>query len=95
VRSLISVPAGIARMHFGTFLLYSLLGTAVWNMLLLFLGYVLESQYDKISVYIDFAGNAIIISFFSIYAYRVITYKKRQRKKLERRAAKQTVPPVL
>src|SRR5690606_647338 len=31
VRSLISVPAGIARMPFWTFMFYSLLGTAAWN----------------------------------------------------------------
>lgn len=75
VRTLISVPAGIARMSFTPFILYSLIGTSIWNMLLLFSGYVLESQYDQLAVYIDFASNAIIVAFISIYIYRVITYK--------------------
>ncbi len=75
VRTLISVPAGIARMPFWTFLFYSLIGTSIWNALLLFSGYVLESQYDQLSVYIDFASNAVIVAFISIYIYRVITYK--------------------
>jgi membrane protein DedA with SNARE-associated domain len=76
VRSLISVPAGIARMPFAPFMFYSFLGTSIWTMLLLFLGYVLESQYEKISVYVDYVSNGIIIAFVSIYFYRVITYKK-------------------
>jgi len=76
VRSLISVPAGIARMPFWTFLFYSFFGTAIWTMMLLFLGYVLESQYEKVSVYVDYLSNGIIIAFVSIYVYRVITYKK-------------------
>lgn len=75
VRTLISVPAGIARMPFGRFLVYSFFGTAIWTMMLLFFGYVLESQYETMSKYIDFVSNAIIFAFIAIYLYRVITYK--------------------
>lgn len=77
VRSLISVPAGIAHMPFLQFLIYSFLGTFIWSSMLLFAGYVLESQYEKISVYVDFTSNAIIVAFVSIYIYRVITYKNK------------------
>jgi len=80
VRTLISVPAGIARIPFWPFIFYSFIGTAIWNMLLLFSGYVLESQYDALSVYIDFFSNAIIVAFISIYLYRVVTFKKRTSK---------------
>lgn len=82
VRTLISVPAGIARMPFGPFLLYSLFGTTIWTMMLLFFGYVLESQYDTMSVYIDFVSNAIIVAFISIYLYRVITYTNTDTKEI-------------
>jgi membrane protein DedA with SNARE-associated domain len=75
VRSLISVPAGIAKMSFNRFLVYSFFGTLIWNSFLLFFGYVLESQYDTMSRYIDFVSNFIIIAFISIYIYRVITFK--------------------
>ena len=75
VRTLISVPAGIARMPFGRFLVYSFFGTAIWTMMLLFFGYVLESQYETMSKYIDFVSNAIIFAFLAIYLYRVVTYK--------------------
>lgn len=75
VRTLISVPAGIARMPFGRFVLYSFFGTTIWTTMLLFLGYVLESQYETMSVYIDFISNGIIFTFFGIYFYRVVTFK--------------------
>lgn len=75
VRTLISVPAGMAKMPLATYLLYSLIGTTMWTALLLFLGYILESQYQTMGVYIGHISNAIVIAFISIYIYRVITYK--------------------
>ena len=76
IRTLISVPAGIAHMPFIPFILYSALGTFIWNCLLLFSGYVLESQYEKLSGPIDIFSNLIIATLLFIYIYRVITYKK-------------------
>ncbi len=39
VRTFISLPAGIAKMRVGKFLLYSLLGSVPWNAALAYLGY--------------------------------------------------------
>jgi len=39
VRTFISLPAGIAKMPLGKFLLYSLLGSVPWNTALAYLGY--------------------------------------------------------
>lgn len=75
VRTLISVPAGMAKMPIVPYLVYSLIGTSMWTIMLLFFGYILESQYQTMAVYIDYVSNAIIIAFISIYLYRVITYK--------------------
>lgn len=52
IRSLISIPAGIAQMPFVSFSLYTLLGTMVWNTLLVFLGYFLGQQWTLILDYI-------------------------------------------
>ncbi len=82
VRTLISVPAGIARMPFRRFMVYSLFGTLIWNSFLLFFGYVLESQYETMSKYIDFFSNFIIIAFISIYIYRVIIFKNQDTKEI-------------
>ena len=39
IRQLISIPAGIARMPFGSFTLYTSLGAGVWTAILAFVGY--------------------------------------------------------
>ncbi|MGI6222635.1 MAG: DedA family protein [Prevotella sp.] len=43
IRQLISVPAGLARMNFWKFTLYSAIGSAAWNCILAALGWYLHS----------------------------------------------------
>lgn len=43
VRQLISIPAGLARMSFGRFVLYTALGSGIWNSILAAMGYFLAS----------------------------------------------------
>lgn len=48
IRTFISLPAGIAKMNFGKFMAYSLLGMLPWNFLLIFLGYKFGESYEVI-----------------------------------------------
>ena len=43
IRHLISIPAGLSRMHFGKFLLYTTIGAGAWNCILAALGWYLHS----------------------------------------------------
>jgi membrane protein DedA with SNARE-associated domain len=51
VRTFISVPAGVARMPFGRFALYSFLGAVPWNLALAYLGYALGQNWDRLQEY--------------------------------------------
>ena len=47
IRQLISIPAGLAKMNFFKFALYTTIGAGAWNVVLALLGYYLHSVVDK------------------------------------------------
>lgn len=77
IRTLISVPAGLACMPMGQFLLYSTVGSLVWTGILTGAGYMLESQYERVAEYVDPVSKAVLIGLLGWYLYRVATFKKR------------------
>ncbi|MEH6566368.1 MAG: DedA family protein [Halopseudomonas sp.] len=79
VRTLISVPAGIARMPMAAFLAYSTVGSLIWTALLALAGYLLESQYEKVADYLDPLSMAVIAFIVIAYFYRLVRLKMRQR----------------
>lgn len=54
VRSFISVPAGVVRMPFGQFILYSTAGSLIWNSLLVGLGVALGDVVNEYLQYFDY-----------------------------------------
>jgi len=60
IRQLISIPAGLAKMHFGAFLGYTFLGAFLWNAILALLGYALQGQSDLITKYSHEIGYVIL-----------------------------------
>lgn len=80
IRQLISIPAGLARMHFGSFLLYTFLGAFLWNTILALLGYIAHGQADLINRYshelsvIILALLAILVVYFVVK--KVVKTKK-------------------
>lgn len=76
LRTLISVPAGIARMGIVRFLLYSSLGTALWTGLLASAGYILEDQYGTVRAYLNPVSNVIVGLLVLYYLYRVVTFRR-------------------
>jgi membrane protein DedA with SNARE-associated domain len=75
IRTLISVPAGIARMSLGRFLLFSAAGTVLWSGLLAAAGYVLESQYTRVAAYMDPVSMVVVAVIVLGYLYRLGTYR--------------------
>jgi membrane protein DedA with SNARE-associated domain len=51
IRQLISLPAGFAKMNFIHFLLFTTLGSGLWNIILILLGYFLYKQKELLEEY--------------------------------------------
>jgi membrane protein DedA with SNARE-associated domain len=82
VRSLISIPAGINRMNFMHFTGWTLLGSFVWNSILIGFGYGLGHQWclildvlDKIEIVIIVLFCLVIVYFLAKWIYNLATGK--------------------
>ena len=60
VRSLISIPAGMAKMRMGMFLLLTALGTFLWNVVLVYLGAFFGASWETVVRYVDTYSMAAI-----------------------------------
>ena len=86
IRHLISIPAGLARMNFWKFLLYTTIGAGVWNCILAALGWWLHSfvprdqLVDKVEEYSEYIVIAIIV-IIALVLVAFIVKKRWQKKK--------------
>ena len=78
IRQLISIPAGLAKMHFGQFMLYTFLGAFLWNTVLALLGYIAHGQADLINQYSHELSIIILALVGVVVVYYVgkMVYKK-------------------
>jgi membrane protein DedA with SNARE-associated domain len=78
IRTYISLPAGIARMHFGKFILFTLLGSLPWTLLLAFVGWKLGNklstspQLGNIFRGLDVVIVVLLLAGAGLYVYRHI-----------------------
>ena len=71
IRSMISVPAGIARMNLALFLLATVVGSAVWVAILACAGYWLGRNFATIEQWIGWLTLAVIAVLTAWYVQRV------------------------
>ena len=88
VRQLISIPAGLAGMKIGSFLLYTTLGAAIWNSILALLGYLIYRFTDlkttndvyvmatEYSHEIGYVIIAVVVMVIGFLAYKGLKKKK-------------------
>ncbi len=60
VRTLISLPAGLGRMSFFPFLLYSTAGTLIWTLLLTYAGFLLGDNYERVEQYLGPVSKLVL-----------------------------------
>lgn len=79
VRSLVSVPAGMAQMNLTVFLFYTTIGSTVWNVLLVSLGAALGASWETILVYLNRYSGAVrlvLLAGGGVFLVRMIKRKK-------------------
>lgn len=74
IRQLISIPAGLSRMHFGAFLWWTFLGAFIWNCILALVGYVAAGQADLINKYSHELSVAILVLLGAVACYYAVRW---------------------
>jgi membrane protein DedA with SNARE-associated domain len=81
-RSLISIPAGVNRMRLSLFLLYTTLGSAIWNTAFILAGYALGENWhvveDSVGVY------SRIVLALAVLALAVFVVRRARRARAEK-----------
>jgi membrane protein DedA with SNARE-associated domain len=76
VRTLISVPAGVFAMDLKQFILFTAVGDAMWNGLLMAAGYLLRAQYERVDDYLDPVATTVLTIVIVSYLIRALTWRK-------------------
>jgi membrane protein DedA with SNARE-associated domain len=78
VRQLISIPAGLAKMNLKNFLIYTFLGSLIWNAILAFISYFLIDQWE--TYYREISVGFIIVGV-GFVGYLIYKAMKKQKEK--------------
>jgi len=77
LRTIISLPAGLAHMSLWRFLLYTTIGAAIWNALLVEGGRRLAPLLEKYENWAGWGIGGMIVALLAWYAWRVATWTPR------------------
>jgi len=80
IRSLISLPAGMSKMKFVPFLLYTTLGTLLWNTILVSIGAAVGESWETIVHYMDIYSNFAYALIAIACIVVLVLYIRRARK---------------
>lgn len=77
IRSLISIPAGMTKMNVIVFSIWTMLGTLLWNTILVYVGKALGNNWSEISVYVkEYAIGIVVVVILALIIY--IVYKRKK-----------------
>ncbi len=80
IRSLISIPAGMSEMPMGKFLLYTVIGSTIWNTVLIIVGSIVGENWTSILNILDTYSHIVVILLAIIVVVFVyIFYHKRMK----------------
>lgn len=76
IRTLISLPAGIAKLPFITFTIYSTFGTLVWTLALTIAGFMLGENYGSIEQYLAPVSKLVLFGLIGLFGYWIFKKMK-------------------
>ena len=74
LRSLISIPAGVNRMKFSIFLIYTFIGSLIWNTVLVSLGKLVGENYMVVAGIFSKYSKVVLVLLILFIIYKI--YKK-------------------
>ena len=80
LRSLISIPAGMSEMEMPKFLIYTVVGSAIWNSVLTILGSTVGEKWESILDIFDKYSHLTLIVLIILFILFVIIYLKKHKK---------------
>lgn len=72
IRSLVSIPAGLARMPLWRFTVLTAIGSAVWNGLFIGLGWMLGENWDQVEGYVDPVSKVMLVLGVLVVVWLVV-----------------------
>ncbi len=79
VRSLISIPAGMSNMKFGLFLLFTTIGTVIWNSILVMIGAALGDNWHRITEFMDIYSSVAYVIIAVVGIAGIVWYVRKNR----------------
>ncbi|TRZ71245.1 MAG: DedA family protein [Actinobacteria bacterium] len=81
IRSIVSIPAGFRRMKLVPFAVYTFIGSAVWNIVLIGAGAILGDNWDRVGDYVGIFQYVVIACIGLVIIRFASTVIKRRRGK--------------
>lgn len=81
VRTFVSYPAGIARMPIGPFIVFSTLGSLVWNTALIAAGFIVGENYAEIEAALKPYENVIYVVVIGVIVLLVVRWQLGKRRR--------------
>ncbi|TFB56038.1 DedA family protein [Cryobacterium tagatosivorans] len=72
IRSLVSLPAGAARMNLASFSIFTIAGSAIWNTFLILLGAALGTQYELVARYALYLNYVLYAAIIGVVVWLVL-----------------------
>ena len=79
VRSLVSLPAGLARMRLLRFVLLTVLGSAIWNAALVGAGWVLADRYEEVGSVLGPLSTLVLVALAIVALIGFVRWRRGRR----------------